>query len=302
MNLYSHKDGHLKPVNQVPYSEIKLQKLVESNLKELFGLDFVKSEFAIGNLRIDTLAFDSASKSFALIEYKRRETSSVVDQGLAYLSQLFNRKEAFLLEYNERNEIEFKRDEIDWSGSKVIFVAPKFTKHQMAINFPDLPIEMWEAKEFENNLFLFNKVESPDGAETFEAIAGKNPLVRNISKEIKAYTEDHLLAGKPDKIKDLYKYLRDEIKDFGSDVEIKPRKYFIFFGAQTNFAYAEIQKSKIKVLIIVKDKKLRDPENKARDMTHVGHWGIANYETNIATKEDLDYALTLVKQAYETHH
>jgi len=37
----------------------------------LFELGFVKSEFELHGLRIDTLTFDSESKAFVIIEYKR---------------------------------------------------------------------------------------------------------------------------------------------------------------------------------------------------------------------------------------
>lgn len=44
--------------------------MTEANLQELFELDFVKSEFELHGLRIDTLAFDRESKGFVIIEYK----------------------------------------------------------------------------------------------------------------------------------------------------------------------------------------------------------------------------------------
>jgi hypothetical protein len=44
------------------------------------------------NLRIDTLAFDNESKAFVIIEYKKDRNFSVVDQGMAYLNLMLNKK------------------------------------------------------------------------------------------------------------------------------------------------------------------------------------------------------------------
>ena len=52
--------------------EKQLQELIEENLESLFNLDFVASEFTVGNFRLDTVAYDSDTKSFVIIEYMSR--------------------------------------------------------------------------------------------------------------------------------------------------------------------------------------------------------------------------------------
>ena len=42
--------------------------------------ELIKSEFALNNLRIDTLAYDNENSSFVIIEYKRDRNFSVIDQ------------------------------------------------------------------------------------------------------------------------------------------------------------------------------------------------------------------------------
>ena len=66
------KGDRLERVKEVPFkSERKvIQRTTESNLNEVFGFEFVKSELELGNLRIETLSFDSENKSFVIIEYK----------------------------------------------------------------------------------------------------------------------------------------------------------------------------------------------------------------------------------------
>lgn len=134
MPLFSIKSDRLERVKEVPFkSERKdIQQTTESSLKEVFGYEFVKSELERGSLRIDTLFFDIENKSFVIIEFKIDQSFSVIDQGYAYLGLLLNNKAEFILEYNECKGQSLKRDDIDWSQSKVIFVSPQFTKYQFS--------------------------------------------------------------------------------------------------------------------------------------------------------------------------
>ena len=106
--------------------EKTVQKLTENNLENIFSLEFVSTEFSLHNFRIDTLAFDKENNSFVIIEYKRDRSFSIIDQGYAYLALMLNNKADFILEYNEKTKNNLKRDDVDWSQSKVIFVANSF--------------------------------------------------------------------------------------------------------------------------------------------------------------------------------
>ena len=155
MILYSNQADKLKPINEKPFKlEKDIQKLFEGNLSVLMGLELVKSEFVIKSRRIDTLAFDKQTNGFVIIEYKRDRNVSVIDQGFSYLSLMLENKAEFLVEYNESLSRNLKRDEIDWSQSRVAFVSPNFTENQkMAVNFQDVAIELWEVKRYENDYF-----------------------------------------------------------------------------------------------------------------------------------------------------
>jgi RecB family endonuclease NucS len=88
-------------IKEQPFKlEKEIQSLTENNLKTIFGLEFVKSEFALNNFRIDTLAFDRETGTLVIIEYKRDKNFSVIDQGYAYLSLMLNNKADFILEFN----------------------------------------------------------------------------------------------------------------------------------------------------------------------------------------------------------
>src|SRR5436309_5455438 len=97
------KDLRLTKVDEQPFSrEKELQRICERNLDLLFGLKFVSTEFLLNGLRIDTLTFDPEAQAFVIIEYKRNEQFSVIDQGYTYLALMLNNKADFILEYNEK--------------------------------------------------------------------------------------------------------------------------------------------------------------------------------------------------------
>ena len=111
MALYSINKNKLKRISKLDFKlEKDIQNITENNLREIFGLEYVRSEFQFNNLRLDTLAFDDISKSFVIIEYKKGLNFSVIDQGYAYLAILLNNKAEFILEYNEIMNKNLKRD------------------------------------------------------------------------------------------------------------------------------------------------------------------------------------------------
>ena len=131
MALFEISGEKLSRVKSKPFSlEKEIQQLTENNLYELFSLKFVKSEFPIKNFRIDTLGYDEETNSFVIIEYKKDKNFSVIDQGYAYLSIMLNNKADFVLEYNEKFDKKLKRTDVEWSQSRVLFVAPSFTSFQ----------------------------------------------------------------------------------------------------------------------------------------------------------------------------
>ena len=304
MPLFSIKGDRLERVKEVSFkSERKdIQHTTESSLKEVFGFEFVKSELEFGNLRIDTLAFDAENKSFVIIEYKIDQSFSVIDQGYAYLGLLLNNKAEFILEYNERKSQSLKRDDVDWSQSKVIFVSPQFTKYQkQAINFRDLPIELWEVSKFENGTLLFNQLKSPETSESITKISQRSDLVQKVSREIKVYTEEDHLSGLPNETIELYETLKERVLRLGDNIEVRPRKLYIGFVAGTNFVDIHPQRMQLKLWINLPKGELDDPKNMARDVSNVGHWGNGDYQVLVESSEKLDYLMTLIKQSYTKH-
>ncbi|MCD6219807.1 hypothetical protein J7K43_05420 [Candidatus Calescamantes bacterium] len=298
MLIFQKKRNNLTFVREIAVGlEREIQKITEANLQEIFGYQLVSSEFSLHNFRIDTLAFDPESKSFVIIEYKKDRSFSVIDQGYAYLALMLNNKADFILEYNEKMKQNLRRKDIDWSQSKVLFLANSFTPYQKsAINFKDLPIELWEVKVFENNIIVYNKIETPESKESIKVIS-KHKSSSVVEREIKTYTLDHHLDRIPEEIKYLFYTLREKILNLDPNIKEVIRKKYIGYKITKNFAEVHLKRKCIKIWLDIEKKRLKDPRNLGRDMTGIGHWGTGNVELRLSKEEDLDYIVNLVRQS-----
>ncbi len=299
MSNFEIENLRLNLIKEYPFKlEKDIQNLTENNLKVIFGLEFVKSEFALNNFRIDTLAYDSDSSSFVIIEYKRDKNYSVIDQGYAYLALMLNNKADFILEYNENCKKTLKRNDVDWSQSKVIFLSPSFTNYQRkAINFKDLPIELWEIKRYSNNTVTYNQIQTSGARDSVKTISSKDKATQSVNKEIKVYTEDeHLSIAEPE-ILELYENFKAAILNF-ENVELKPKKKYIAFVSGSNITDIHIQRKSLKLWINLSKGNLDDPKKITRDVSSIGHWGNGDYEIQVKNDDDLEYIISLIKQSY----
>lgn len=288
----------LEYIREKPFRlEKEIQELTENNLKTILGLDFVKSEFALNNFRIDTLAFDKEANAFVIIEYKRDKNFSVIDQGYAYLSLMLNNKADFILEFNENLDVALKRNDVDWSQSRVIFISPAFTNYQQeAINFKDLPIELWEVKRFENNTVSYKQIQKSGAQESIKTISKTDQIIDNVAKEIKVYSEQEHLEKSSEEIKELYEKMKNAILNF-DNIEIKPKKKYIAFVSGRNVVDIHPQRKALKMWINMTIGELDDPKGITRDVSSIGHWGNGEYELQINSDENFEYILSLIKQS-----
>ncbi|WP_222537032.1 DUF5655 domain-containing protein [Pedobacter polysacchareus] len=301
MQLFIKLKNHLSNLKEIPFKlEKDIQNLFECNLENMTRLKFIKTEFTIKAQRFDTLAYDEESNSFVIIEYKRDRSFSVIDQGVSYLNLMLENKADFIVEYNESQENSLKRSDVDWSQSKVIFVSPSFTDFQkQASNFKDLPIELWEIKQYEQDIVLINPIKKSKAAPTIKTIQSPaNSKLNKVTKEVKVYSEEEHLDGKRDEIVELYCAFKNAILVLDNNIDIKPKKMEIGFLKEGKiFTDICLLKTNLKIWINLKHGLLNDPKKLTRDMSKKGHWGNGDYEIAVSDTKDLEYIMSLVKQA-----
>lgn len=284
--------------------EKDMQVLIESNLENLFNLKFVATEFSVENFRLDTVAFDEETQGFIIIEYKKGKLSSVIDQGYAYLNTLLAHKGEFVLSYNEQYPNQVKKiKNIDWSQTRVIFVANDYTNYQYgAINNPDLPIDLVMIKKYKNGLINVETLNKSSSKQSKVDQQIKNETSKKgLSKEIKVYTEDeHVQKGSPE-IQELYEEIKEIILSWDSKIIIKPTKLYNSFKLKRNIVDIQVQKNALKIWVNLKYRKLHDFENVARDVSNTGHWGNGDYEITIQDNQNIEYIASLIKQSWRHH-
>lgn len=306
MKLYKITEDRLNRIHTNQFQlEKEIQNLIEKNLGELFDLEFVKSELRVPGYRFDTLCFDYNSNSFVIIEYKCGSSYSVIDQGYTYLSILLNNKSDFILEYNEQMGKNLKRDEVDWSQSRVIFISPNFSNFQKtSINFKNVPFELWEIVRYSNETVGLSKIETDSEVDISSTIIGEKSsnVVSQVSKEIVKIDEDFHLKknqNRPQWVIELYQELKKRILELGDNIEIKYGKQTIGFKDYKIFTDLILYNGGVGVLINLKKGELNDNMNLTEDLSEKGHWGNGDYRVWMNSNEHIDYVMNLIKQSYQ---
>lgn len=303
MSLYNINNSKLEPIKKVEFKyERDLQKLTEENLEELFGIKFVASEFQLDNLRIDTLAFNEATNSFVIIEYKRGKNYSVIDQGYSYLSLLLNNKAEFVLKYNQKFNENYGKEDIDFSQTVVMFIAPSYTTYQLkSIEFNDLAFELWKVTKFSNDTILYDPINVSENKASIKEVrtSQTNAEKAKVNSEIKKYTVEDVFE-KREHMLDFYYEVKERIENEFDDVTMKATKLYLVFKVNNKiFVSLKPLSNRLRFWINVESGKLNDIENKTRDVSRIGHHGVGNYEIDMKPTDDLYYLMGLIKQAYD---
>jgi predicted transport protein len=266
-------------------------------MERLFGRQFVDSEVAVKDFRLDTLAFDSDNNCFVILEYKRGANISVVDQGFAYLNLVLNNEAEFVLRYNKRLNVSLGKEDIDWKKTRVYFVAPSFTRYQReAVNFRDLPFDLWELSLFADDIVVLNHVGDESGPDVVTGL-GLSETTKGV---VGAPSPQQHLDGKPGEIRELYEQLRGGLLSFDSDVQERAIIVAILFEYQGS-RFAEIIPHK-KHLVIHFDYYDGDPRGlPVRDMDAEGtghYWAVGTYQVKIKPGEDPSPVLELLRASF----
>jgi predicted transport protein len=302
MQIYNNEWWKLEQMKEIWFNlEKDMQKLSEDNMENIFWLEFIKTEFQLNNLRIDSLAFDNESNSFVIIEYKRWNSYSVIDQWMSYLALMLNNKADFVQElWKKRNEF-IDTKSIDWSQSRIIIIADSFNRYQKeSINFKDLAIDLWELKQFNNWAIVFNPIKASNTTESIKTVTKYDTWeLKNVNKEIKTYTVDDHFKDGWEKSRELYDELKERILLLDSRIIERPVGWYIWYNIwNKNVITLKIQKSKLVIeLIRVEPKDLNDPENKTINIDWAMKWwnvNVSKYYIN--NSEDIDYWIMLIKQ------
>lgn len=315
MQLFQTSSNRLVPLERDSFKlEKDIQSLIETNLDTLFGLEFVSSEFAVSDFRIDSLTYDVQSNSFVIVEYKKGHSYSVVDQGYSYLSVMLNNKAEFILEYNEKTGKQLKRTDIDWSSSRVIFVSPSFNAYQKnSVNFKDVPFELWEIRKFAGGIIALEQHVSTSN-ESIEKISGVNlnSVIHKVTDEVKASSETQLISSLSTDLQPIWTAFREQLLELPGTSVHTTQNYLSIKYDGTALIYIRFRKIELNCELlrgnvypggVVRGKFFELDDSKGVTSVRTWNWksGVIGgvYTFSLKSLDQLDYVMYLIKQKYE---
>lgn len=290
--------------------EKNLQTLIEKNLQTVFNCRFVASEFPTGyqhSGRIDTLAL-SEDDNPVIIEYKKVESSELINQSLYYLAWLKDHQGDF--ERAVQRELGHAT-EVDWADIRVICIAPNYKKYDLyAVQVMGANIELWSYHLFENKHLYLEKVLQTDytpgvidesGLASLEA---KNPIMVEAGKKAAltratgVYSFEQHLDGKNEKMRSLMLSIQEFILGIDSSIQEVPKKNYIAYKISQNIVCAEIFAQQILLFLKLNPKEILNPPENSRDMTDTNHHGTGDFEIIIKNNDDVESAKPYIEMAY----
>jgi predicted transport protein len=240
-----------------------------------------------------------------IIQYKKVESSELINQSLYYLSWMRDHKGDFQIAVNKSLGAE---TEIDWSDIRVICIAPGYRKYDIhAVKMMGANIELWQYKLYENGIIYFEDIyrRKVDIVSEEEISSNKNPVMVAAGKkaaETRAtgvYSVEEHFENINDELKKIISEVRDYILSLNESILEVPKKFYIAYKLNKNFTCMEVKSNKIILFLKLDPETIKPLPKGSRDVTNIGHYGTGNLEFTINNKEDLPKAFELIKLSFE---
>lgn len=120
-------------------------------------------------------------------------------------------------------------------------------------------------------------------------------LVKNETSEWTLADHRHLVG----KNLELFHLLEERVKSIDSRITFEVKKYYLAFKMNSNFLDVVPQKSRLRLMLDIAIEDVNDPQGICLDVRGKGRWGNGETQVSLYGIEELDYVMTLVKQAYD---
>lgn len=260
--------------------EGELQKFVERNMEDLFGIRYVANEVYIGGLRIDTIGVDGKNCP-VLIEYKKGQGDRAPGQIFGYENLIEDNKDSFSLKVSHKLGNEASKN-LNFNKIRLVCIAKDFHERVVRAWRGHSNVELITYRFFDHKILLLEwkkgEVKRPPDP--------KPPISSKMTNK---------------NVQGLYKGLSDGIMKFGSDIKRSDRKNIRKFTRKTAFAFLRPvpTKGKVRVWVKLDPKKeemvpgfISDVSDTATDA------GSCNLEISVRTQVQLRKALGFCRRAY----
>jgi predicted transport protein len=304
MPVFKTTNGdQLKKLNVLPLSkERDLQRLIEKNLLETLGLQFLATEYpTTSGGRMDTLAVDSDGAP-VIIEYKKNRNDAVINQALSYMRWLKTQKSEFFqkLMIDKLGQKAYDEIGLDWKNPRVICIAEAFSRFDIdTIHFVSARIELIRYRIYEDGIFTLEPINVLEAVtQTEEAVkeskAVKSEQPKDSSNEI-PIVEDFIEKASPS-VREIFYDLRERILALDEAIIEKPTTLYVGYKLSNNFADLHFQKSGLKIFL--RPLTYDDPKNLVKQIPDGYKWKLNKY-VQITSLDDSDYVFRLIEQSYK---
>lgn len=290
----------LKKLNVVPLSkERDLQRLVEKNLIETLGLQFLSTEYTTtSGGRIDTLAVD-ADGAPVIIEYKKNRNDAVINQALSYLRWLKTQKPEFFqkLMIDKLGQKAFDEIGLDWKNPRVICIAESYSRFDLdTVHFVNTRIELIRYRMYEDGVFSLEALNVLELPGHIEGEKEQPKLTQKTGEEAEPAVEDFIQKSTP-AVKEIFEELRERILALDEAIIEKPtRSLYVGYKMANNFTDVHFQKGGLKVFL--RPIEYVDPKGMVKQIPDGYNWKLNKF-FQLTSSEDIDYLMGLIEQSYK---
>ena len=308
MPLFQISNGKISLVKTREFDlEKTLQTLIENNLEPVFNCRFIASEFSTGLQhagRIDTLAL-SEENNPVILEYKKVESSELINQSLYYLNWINDHRGDFQVAVNKKLG---NAQEVDWDNIRVICIAPGYKKFDLhAVQVMGANIELWQYKLYENGALHIEDIfrKTTNAVKNLPEESTKNPVMVAAGKKAAltrttgTYTFEEHTVGLEDNIRRLVDMLREYLTDLDDAVEEVPKKLYVAYKLSKNFCCLQTSKNKVTLYLKLDPKEIKPLPDNLRDVSNTGHYGTGDLEVIVKNENDIEVAKAYIKKSFE---
>lgn len=292
---------------------------------DLFVITEEFSEWESSMRRIDILCIDK-NANLVVIEIKRDSDGSHMElQSVRYASMISSLKfdtlvdiyKQYLVKNGKGSDTEKALDSIlnflGWDSpqednfandTRVILVAEDFSKEittsVLWLNERDLDITCIKIAPYKFNDNLILEVQQviplPEAQEYQIQIKEKLSEKRQQSKIINL---EEQLNARNKIVRELYDSLKLKIMEFGKDIKEVPGKGYVDYRKNTTFVNVGFRMDYIKIMIKMGDEKIVDSKGVCSEIPKSFGYGRMTKMFDVKSLDDVDYAISLIKQAYD---
>lgn len=288
--------------------EKQIQTFVENNMKDIFNIRFLQSEFAFtdsifGNGRIDSLGIDSSNRP-VVIEYKLDSSGSITSQAFFYINWLKEHRAEFeMLVLKVLGEE--ARKAIDWEPY-AICIASDFKNYDVAaVRLMNVEIELYKYYVYgsNNEIIAFEKINNYIEKESKKAKVNgyqQQESSNNTSDDLNNTDYEYKYNRLSEDKKNLMEKITERIIELGTDVSVNNLKKYKAFKRIGNFATAVVLKDVFYFYLSIKyDFEKMKNFNNISDVYNKEHFGTGNTKIIISNEEEFESCFDFFKQAYE---